>query len=76
MPALIFDPDALRRIRRERGLSQSDLGEMVGRSVAAICRYEARVNAPTLGIIDALASALGVDFMELTTRDDRELVSA
>jgi transcriptional regulator with XRE-family HTH domain len=75
MPALIFDPDALRRIRRERGLSQTDLGEKVGRSVAAICRYEARVNAPALDVIDGLASALGVDFMELTTRADRESVS-
>ncbi|MFH9239200.1 helix-turn-helix domain-containing protein [Streptomyces anulatus] len=76
MPALIFDPDALRRIRRAKGLSQSALGERVGRSVAAVSRWESQVNAPDLSVIDSLATALGVDFMELTTRSSRQAVAA
>ncbi|NED04211.1 helix-turn-helix transcriptional regulator [Streptomyces sp. SID6648] len=43
---MIFDPEALRRIRRAKGLSRSDLGARVGRSVAAVSRWESRVNAP------------------------------
>lgn len=76
MPALIFNPDALRRIRRAKGLSQSALGARVGRSVAAVSRWESRVNAPDLSVIDSLATALGVDFMELTTRSSRQAVAA
>ncbi|PNG22012.1 hypothetical protein C1J00_11730 [Streptomyces cahuitamycinicus] len=75
-PALVFDPDALRRIRREHGLSQTDLGEKVGRSVAAVSRWESQVNAPVLDVIDSLASVLGVGFMELTTRAVRSSVSS
>ncbi|MER7372109.1 helix-turn-helix domain-containing protein [Streptomyces lanatus] len=45
----------MRQIRRERGLSQTDLGEKVGRSVAAVSRWESQVNAPGLDVIDSLA---------------------
>ncbi|MFF0402055.1 helix-turn-helix domain-containing protein [[Kitasatospora] papulosa] len=76
MPALIFDPDALRRIRRAKGLRQLDLADALGCSLPTICRYETRGSVPDLAAIDQLATALGVDFMELTTRSSRQAVAA
>ena len=77
MLTLTFDPDALRRIRRERGMTQRDLAEALGVTVPTVCRYETHVSTPSMDVIDLMAQALGVDFFDLTNRPvSRELVSA
>ncbi|WP_314412504.1 helix-turn-helix domain-containing protein [Streptomyces kroppenstedtii] len=68
-----FDPDALRRIRTERGVSQRRLGRLIGRSATNMCSYEQGRIAPSLASLAAIARALNVhmdDFMKATA--DRE----
>ncbi|GLP71749.1 transcriptional regulator [Streptomyces sp. TUS-ST3] len=76
MPTLAFDPDALRRIRRERGVTQRDLADALGVTVPTISRYENCVSVPSMDVIDLMAQTLGVEFFDLTNRPTRELVSA
>ncbi|MGW4437038.1 helix-turn-helix domain-containing protein [Streptomyces sp. NPDC004596] len=77
MPSRNFDPDALRRIRRERGLTQVQLADRVGVLHTSISLMERNHNGPSVTVLAALADALGVPMDDLMTRaDDRELVSA
>lgn len=76
MSALAFDPDALRRIRQERGTTQRDLAEALGVTVPTVSRYENHVSTPSMDVIDLMAQTLGVEFFDLTNRPTRELVSA
>ena len=55
----------LRRLRKERGLSQYDLAEMCGFSQRMIHHYETYASVPPLGKIKALAGALKVKVFEL-----------
>lgn len=58
-------PANLRRIRKERGLSQTMLAEMVGVSQVSISYYEKSVEYPTIDRVYDLARALNVDIEEL-----------
>lgn len=58
-------PTNLRRIRKERGLSQTTLAEMVGVSQTSISYYEKSVEYPTIDRVYDLARALGVNVEEL-----------
>lgn len=58
-------PANLRRIRKERGLSQIMLAEMTGISQASISYYEQSVEYPTIDRVYDLARALGVEAEEL-----------
>lgn len=58
-------PTNLRRIRKERGLSQTVLAEMVGISQTSISYYEKSVEYPTLDRVYDLAKVLGVEVEEL-----------
>lgn len=58
-------PANLRRIRKERGLSQTTLAEMVGVSQVSISYYEKSVEYPTIDRVYDLARALNVDIEEL-----------
>lgn len=62
-----FDPEALRRLRRGRGLSHDALGALVGVSRPNLIAYEKGAMRPGLEVLAALAGALGVDALELTT---------
>jgi transcriptional regulator with XRE-family HTH domain len=64
MPTLAFDPDALRRIRQERGVTQWDLAGALGVTVPTVCRYETRASTPSMYVIDLMAQALGGEFRE------------
>lgn len=62
-----FDPDALRRLRRARGLSHDALGAQVGVSRPSLIAYEKGIRGIGVHTLHLLSRALGVDPLELTT---------
>lgn len=60
MPARTFSPDALRRIRHERGLSQKRLAASLGVHNTAISAYENGRRRPDVETLATIADALGV----------------
>jgi len=71
-----FDPEALRRIRRERGLSQHGLAAQVGISKISVSKMENGHHGPTVPTLATLARVLEVPMDELIRPVGRELVSA
>jgi transcriptional regulator with XRE-family HTH domain len=77
-------PQRLRELRRQKNLSQTELGEKAGVHYTHISKYERGVSTPSVETIRGLAEALGVstDFlMDGDTQDaararfqDRELL--
>ena len=55
----------IKKYRKERGLTQNELGEMVDLTGVAIMRYEKAQREPKLETIEAIASALGVNGIDL-----------
>ncbi|QDI68796.1 transcriptional regulator [Streptomyces calvus] len=76
MPSRNFDPDALRRIRRERGLTQVALAAALGRSFTAISMYENGRSTPPVDVLAAIADTLDAPMDAFVTGPARELVSA
>jgi transcriptional regulator with XRE-family HTH domain len=71
-PASSFSRN-LRRLRKERGLSQYDLAEMTGISQRMIHHYENYVSEPPLSKIELIAKALKVKtsaLLENPTEED------
>lgn len=62
-----FDPVALRRLRRTRGLSHDALGAQVGISRPSLISYEKGTRGIGVHNLHLLARVLGVDPLELTT---------
>lgn len=58
-------PERIAALRRERGLTQQGLADMVGMGITQIKRYEAGASQPTLDVIRNLAKALRVTSDEL-----------
>jgi transcriptional regulator with XRE-family HTH domain len=56
---------AIRRVRRERGLTQEELAGEVGASVAHLSRLESGARQPSLDGLLRVAAALGVEVGEL-----------
>jgi transcriptional regulator with XRE-family HTH domain len=54
-------PDQLAELRRDRGLTQAALAELVGVGPNQISRYESGASEPTLGVLRKLAIALAVN---------------
>ncbi len=52
--------ERLRELRRQKDLSQSDLGERIGVHLTHISRYERGLSRPTADTLKRLADALGV----------------
>jgi len=52
--------ESLRRFRTQRGLTQSQLAEAIGRSTDLISRVERGDSAPSFGTLEALSKALDV----------------
>jgi transcriptional regulator with XRE-family HTH domain len=50
----------IEKYRRLRGLTQSELGQRIGKSHARICEYEHGANIPIHTLYD-IASVLGID---------------
>jgi transcriptional regulator with XRE-family HTH domain len=59
----------LKRIRKERGLSQYDLADITGISKRMIGHYETHVTEPPLDKIEIIARALKVNISELLYND-------
>lgn len=59
----------IRRIRTEKGLSQAELGTMVGLTADRIQKYENGARKPKLDLIKMIAEALGVESMALIDPD-------
>ncbi len=58
------------RLRKAKGLSQEELAEIAGFHRTFISLIERRKRNVTLGVIEALAIALGVDVPTLLTETD------
>lgn len=65
----LLDMDNLARLRDARGLTQSQLAQMVGANQATISKIEKGVGNPTLDMIQRIAGALRVHPSELFARD-------
>ena len=52
--------EQLRKIRRDRSITQSDLAELIGFSVSTIIRWEAGERTPGVDDLTSIASKLGV----------------
>lgn len=59
----------IRRLRKERGLTLQQLGDMVGVSEAYIRAYESGRRNPKIGSLEKLADALHVNIEVLTNSD-------
>lgn len=59
----------IRRIRKDRGLTLKELGELVGVSEAYIRAYESGRRNPKPSSLEALANALGVNIEVLSNSD-------
>jgi len=55
----------LKKLRKSRGLTQSELGKRVGLSKAVVSKYENALGYPTLDMVITLAAFFGVtmDFL-------------
>ena len=70
---MIHTDELARRIgtlRRQRGLTQSALSEMLGVTVQAVSKWETGRALPELSRIDELADILGVEVTYLLRGDD------
>lgn len=63
----------LRRLRRERGLSQERLAELLDGNRGYVSLLERGVNSPTISMVFALAVALGVSPGDFVTAVEDEL---
>jgi len=59
----------LKRLRKQKGLSQYDLADLTGFSQRMIAHYETHAIQPSLDKIEAIAKALGVKPAELLASD-------
>ena len=53
--------DRLKALRKEKGLTQSQLGELIGVKKSVICLYERELRNPTIESIVALCQIFNVD---------------
>lgn len=60
-----FDPTRLTEVRRERGLSRSDLGRLSGVTYNTIRSWETGEGAPSPSALDRVASVLEIAVSEL-----------
>jgi transcriptional regulator with XRE-family HTH domain len=51
----------IKQLRIERGMSQEQLAQAIGKSRSAISQYETDVNMPRMGVIEDLASVFLVE---------------
>ena len=65
MQAVVYVGDKVKRLRDERALTQSELAEKAGLTVAALSRIERNNAEPRPTTRRKLAEALGVDPSEL-----------
>jgi transcriptional regulator with XRE-family HTH domain len=59
------------RMRQEKGMSQVQLGQIVGVSEEQVAEVEAGIRRPPLSVMPALAACLGIAISDLV--DDKQL---
>ena len=59
----------IKRLREERGLTQSQLAEIIGVSDKAVSKWETSKGLPDISLVEPLCKALGVSVMELMSGD-------
>lgn len=60
----------LRSLRKEHGLSQSDMSEVIGKSKSSVNMYERGEREPGIEILEAYADYFGVDMEYLIGKSD------
>lgn len=68
--------DRMRRIRTEKGMSQAELGALIGLTADRIQKYENGARQPRADVIKQLAGALGVSTLALTDPDTASCIGA
>lgn len=66
----------IRKIRTEKGLSQADLGSMVGLTADRIQKYENGARKPKTDLLKQIASALGVSTLALVDPNTTSYIGA
>lgn len=61
--------DNLKKIRKNKKMTQEDFGKLVGLSTNTVQRYELGKRQPTIETINKIAEALGVSINELIDSD-------
>ena len=59
----------IKKLREEKGITQSELAEQIGVSSQAISKWETSKGLPDITLIEPLSKALGVSIMELISGD-------
>ena len=59
----------IKALREKKGLTQTELAELLGVSSKAISKWETAKGLPDISLIEPLANALSVSVMELMTGD-------
>ena len=68
--------DRIRRIRTEKGMSQAELGAIIGLNADRIQKYENGARQPRTDVIEQLAGALGVSVFALTDPNTTSCIGA
>lgn len=53
--------DEIRRVRKTKGLTQSELAALIGRTQVSIARYETEKEEPPIRTLKKIADVLGCD---------------
>lgn len=56
----MLNGNRLREVRKNKGLTQTQLGELIGVGKSAICCYEHELRNPTLEVVQELMRVFGV----------------
>ena len=57
--------NTIRQLREERGMTQSELAEMIGVSSKTVSKWETAKGLPDISLLQPLAQALGISIIEL-----------
>ena len=68
--------DRIRRIRTEKGMSQAELGTLIGLNADRIQKYENGARQPRADVIEQLAGALDVNTLALTDQNTASCIGA
>lgn len=66
----------IQTIRKEKGLTQTELGEKVGKSESTIRKYEAGAVQPSLKILTNISKELNIDVSYFLKIDESELTES
>ena len=66
--------ERIKKLRQEKGMSQQDLGDMIGVTKVSICGYENGTRTPSLETFDILADVLETSTDYLLGRIDNKKI--